>query len=87
MCLMNDNLQVTWIEHSEYDDSGVHQIFRSYLSSGMGFGAQRWLATLQRQCECLATLLAPSIPNQDQIGYLRLCPFLKFVCPTIIFVF
>lgn len=45
-----------WVEHTEYDESVVHHQYRPLLSSGMGFGAQRWLATLQRQCECLAVL-------------------------------
>lgn len=71
-CLVQDMpdgySKVTWVEHSEYDDSGVHQMFRSFLSCGMGFGAQRWLATLQRQCECLATLMSPSIPSEDQLA-------------------
>ncbi|PON50831.1 Octamer-binding transcription factor [Parasponia andersonii] len=71
-CLVQDMpdgySKVTWVEHSEYDDSGVHQIFRSFLRSCMGFGAQRWLATLQRQCECLATLISPSVANNDQIA-------------------
>ncbi|XP_024028635.1 homeobox-leucine zipper protein ANTHOCYANINLESS 2 isoform X2 [Morus notabilis] len=71
-CLVQDMpdgySKVTWIEHSEYDDSGVHQMFRSYLICGMGFGAQRWLATLQRQCECLAILTSPSISNENQLA-------------------
>ncbi|KAM6586979.1 hypothetical protein CsatA_009584 [Cannabis sativa] len=71
-CLVQDMpdgySKVTWVEHTEYDASGVHQMFRSYLSSGLGFGAQRWLPTLQRQCEYLATLMSPSIPNEDQIA-------------------
>ncbi|KAL5567824.1 hypothetical protein UlMin_024399 [Ulmus minor] len=60
--------KVTWVEHSEYDDNSVHQMFRSFVSSGIGFGAQRWLAALQRQCECLATLMSSSLPNEENIA-------------------
>lgn len=61
-------MQVTWVEHAEYDESQVHQLYRPLLSSGMGFGAQRWIATLQRQCECLAILMSSSVPSRDHTG-------------------
>ncbi|XP_022757220.1 homeobox-leucine zipper protein ANTHOCYANINLESS 2-like isoform X2 [Durio zibethinus] len=60
----NGYSKVTWVEHAEYDESQVHQLYRPLLSSGMGFGAQRWVATLQRQCECLAILMS-SVPTRD----------------------
>ncbi|XP_027334621.1 homeobox-leucine zipper protein ANTHOCYANINLESS 2-like isoform X2 [Abrus precatorius] len=61
----NGYSKVTWVEHAEYDESQVHQMYRSLLSSGMGFGAQRWVATLQRQCECLAILMSSAAPSRD----------------------
>ncbi|XVF79987.1 hypothetical protein PTKIN_Ptkin15bG0034400 [Pterospermum kingtungense] len=61
----NGYSKVTWVEHAEYDESQVHQLYRPLLSSGMGFGAQRWVATLQRQCECLAILMSSSVPTRD----------------------
>nr|XP_023879166.1 homeobox-leucine zipper protein ANTHOCYANINLESS 2 [Quercus suber]POE77152.1 homeobox-leucine zipper protein anthocyaninless 2 [Quercus suber] len=61
----NGYSKVTWVEHAEYDESQVHQLYRPLLSSGMGFGAQRWIATLQRQCECLAILMSSSVPSRD----------------------
>ncbi|XP_023514722.1 homeobox-leucine zipper protein ANTHOCYANINLESS 2-like [Cucurbita pepo subsp. pepo] len=61
----NGKKKVTWVEHAEYDDSQVHQLYRPLLSSGMGFGAQRWVATLQRQCECLAILMSSAVPVRD----------------------
>ncbi|BBG97493.1 Homeobox-leucine zipper family protein / lipid-binding START domain-containing protein [Prunus dulcis] len=61
----NGYSKVTWVEHAEYDESQVHQLYRPMLSSGMGFGAQRWVATLQRQCECLAILMSSSVPTRD----------------------
>lgn len=61
-------MQVTWVEHAEYDESQVHQLYRPLLSSGMGFGAQRWVATLQRQCECLAILMSSTVSSRDHTG-------------------
>ncbi len=61
--------KVTAVEHMEYDDRGVHYNYRDLVNSGMAFGAQRWIATLQRQCERLAaSLLATSIPSTDLAG-------------------
>jgi hypothetical protein len=56
------------VEHAEYDESQVHQLYRPLLSLGMGFGAQRWVATLQRQCECLAILMSSTLPSREQSG-------------------
>ncbi|KAK7274574.1 hypothetical protein RIF29_15670 [Crotalaria pallida] len=61
----NGYSKVTWVEHAEYEESQVHQLYRPLLSSGMGFGAQRWVATLQRQCECLAILMSSAAPSRD----------------------
>ncbi|XP_051145705.1 homeobox-leucine zipper protein ANTHOCYANINLESS 2-like [Andrographis paniculata] len=68
-CLVQDMpngySKVTWVEHALYDESIVHQLYRPMIASGMGFGAQRWVATLQRQCECLAILMSSTIPARD----------------------
>eukprot|EP00252_Welwitschia_mirabilis_P021478 TRINITY_DN5523_c0_g2_i1.p1 TRINITY_DN5523_c0_g2~~TRINITY_DN5523_c0_g2_i1.p1 ORF type:complete len:813 (-),score=76.00 TRINITY_DN5523_c0_g2_i1:921-3359(-) len=50
--------KVTWVEHAEYDERLVHRLYKSLLSSGMAYGAHRWLAILRRQCECLAAFVA-----------------------------
>ncbi|KAF8008586.1 hypothetical protein BT93_K2300 [Corymbia citriodora subsp. variegata] len=60
--------KVTWIEHSEYDGTAVHPLYHSFLSSGMGFSAQRWIASLQRHCDCLLTFMSSSYPNEDSSG-------------------
>ncbi|XP_042000445.1 homeobox-leucine zipper protein ANTHOCYANINLESS 2-like isoform X1 [Salvia splendens] len=57
--------KVTWVEHCEYDESEVHEVYRPMINAGMGFGSQRWIATLQRQCECLAILMSSSSPSRD----------------------
>ncbi|PPR98149.1 hypothetical protein GOBAR_AA22517 [Gossypium barbadense] len=60
--------EITWVEHSEYDDSAVHHLLQPLLSSGFGFGAHRWLATLQRQCDCMAILMSQDIPGENNTG-------------------
>lgn len=58
-------MQVTWIEHSEYNESGIHELYQPFIRAGMGFGAQRWVATLQRQSEFLAILMSSTFPIED----------------------
>ncbi|KAL3524247.1 hypothetical protein ACH5RR_017081 [Cinchona calisaya] len=62
----NGYSKVTWVEHMEYDDINVHQFYRPLLRSGLGFGAQRWVATLERQCECLAVIMSSTVSGGDQ---------------------
>ncbi|KAI3501570.1 hypothetical protein L1887_29450 [Cichorium endivia] len=64
----NGYSSVTWIEHAEAEDEPVHGIFTDYVSSGMAFGAKRWLAVLQRQCERLASLMARNISDIGAIS-------------------
>ncbi|KAK3035074.1 hypothetical protein RJ639_032576 [Escallonia herrerae] len=63
--LPNGYSKVIWVEHVEVDDRAVHNIYRSLVSSGLAFGAKRWVATLDRQCERLASAMANSIPAGD----------------------
>ncbi|XP_010537198.1 PREDICTED: homeobox-leucine zipper protein HDG7-like isoform X2 [Tarenaya hassleriana] len=64
----NGYSKVTWVEHSEYDESNVHHLYRQLLSSGLGLGAQRSLATLQRQCESFSALLSSLNPTDNHSG-------------------
>lgn len=60
----NGYSRVTWVEHAEIiEEKPVHQIFNQYVNGGMVFGAQRWLATLERQCERVASLMARNISD------------------------
>ncbi|GAB4857867.1 hypothetical protein Ancab_015772 [Ancistrocladus abbreviatus] len=60
----NGYSKVTWVEHAEItEEKPVHQIFSQYVKTGMAFGAQRWLAVLQRQCERVASLMARNISD------------------------
>ncbi|XP_060188480.1 homeobox-leucine zipper protein MERISTEM L1-like [Lycium barbarum] len=63
--LPNGYSKVTWIEHVEVDDRSVHNIYRPLVNSGLAFGAKRWVATLNRQCERLASAMANNIPTGD----------------------
>lgn len=74
------------MEHSECDESVVHQLFRELISSGVGFGAQKWLATLERQCECLAILVSSTLPSEEHTGNSHASPLLNS-CNTVIFSF
>ncbi|MCO5614870.1 hypothetical protein L7F22_069155 [Adiantum nelumboides] len=57
--------KVTWVEHVEADTKSVHKLYQPFVDSGMAFGAVRWLCTLQRQCERIASVLANNIPTRD----------------------
>ncbi|KAJ9707261.1 hypothetical protein PVL29_002309 [Vitis rotundifolia] len=59
----NGYSRVTWVEHADIEEKPVHQIFHHYVNSGMAFGATRWLAVLQRQCERVASLMARNISD------------------------
>ncbi|KAJ9176918.1 hypothetical protein P3X46_012181 [Hevea brasiliensis] len=61
----NGYSKVTWVEHIEVDDRGVHNLYKQLVSSGHAFGAKRWVATLDRQCERLASAMATNIPTGD----------------------
>ncbi|KAJ9566904.1 hypothetical protein OSB04_002870 [Centaurea solstitialis] len=63
--LPNGYSKVTWVEHVEVDDRAVHDIYRLLVNSGLAFGARRWVATLDRQCERLASAMANNIPAGD----------------------
>ncbi|KAK8612485.1 hypothetical protein V6N13_092600 [Hibiscus sabdariffa] len=63
--LPNGYSKVIWVEHVEVDDRGVHNIYRAVVNSGLAFGAKRWVATLDRQCERLASSMASNIPAGD----------------------
>ncbi|KAM5588631.1 homeobox-leucine zipper protein PROTODERMAL FACTOR 2 [Rosa sericea] len=63
--LPNGYSKVVWVEHVEVDDRAVHNIYRPLVNSGLAFGAKRWVATLDRQCERLASSLANNIPAGD----------------------
>ncbi|XWS49522.1 hypothetical protein CRYUN_Cryun12cG0010200 [Craigia yunnanensis] len=66
-CLIQDMpngySRVTWVEHADIEEKPVHQIFSHFVYNGMAFGAHRWLAVLERQCERIASLMARNITD------------------------
>ncbi|KAL7612186.1 hypothetical protein Lser_V15G05336 [Lactuca serriola] len=53
--LPNGYSKVTWIEHVEIEEkTAVHRLYRDLIYSGLAFGAERWVACLQRSCERIA---------------------------------
>ncbi|GAB2298839.1 Homeobox-leucine zipper protein MERISTEM L1 [Dionaea muscipula] len=63
--MQNGYSKVMWVEHVEVDDRPAHNMYHALVSSGLAFGAKRWVATLERQCERLASLMASNIPSAD----------------------
>ncbi|KAI4372383.1 hypothetical protein MLD38_010620 [Melastoma candidum] len=59
----NGYSRVTWVEHAEIEEKPVYPLFSQLVESGAAFGAQRWLAVLQRQCERVASLMARNISD------------------------
>ncbi|CAH1417416.1 unnamed protein product [Lactuca virosa] len=53
--LPNGYSKVTWIELVEIEEkTAVHRLYRDLIYSGLAFGAERWVACLQRSCERIA---------------------------------
>ncbi|KAF8398836.1 hypothetical protein HHK36_014699 [Tetracentron sinense] len=64
--LPNGYSKVTWVEHVEVEEkTQTHQLYRDLIHSGVAFGAERWLATLQRMCERYACLMVTSTSTRD----------------------
>ncbi|KAK4750838.1 hypothetical protein SAY87_004320 [Trapa incisa] len=60
-CLMQDlphgyTKVVTWVEHVEVEQKArVQRLCRDFAFTGLAFGAERWLATLERMCQRMVT--------------------------------
>ena len=54
------------------EQPAVHPIYRPLVTSGLAFGARRWLATLQCHCESLVSLLASNISPRDLGGIYKI---------------
>ncbi|XP_039046407.1 homeobox-leucine zipper protein HDG11-like [Hibiscus syriacus] len=72
-CLIQDMpngySKVTWLEHVEIEDkTPIHRLYRDLVHSGLAFGAERWLATLQRMCERFACLMVSNTSTRDLGG-------------------
>ncbi|PIA26703.1 hypothetical protein AQUCO_09100087v1 [Aquilegia coerulea] len=72
-CLIQDMpngySKITWVEHVEVEEkTPSHRLYRDLVNSGMAFGAERWLATLQRMCERFACLMVTGTSTRDLGG-------------------
>lgn len=57
------------MEHMEIEDkSPIHRLYTDHIYSGLAFGAERWLSTLQRMCERIACLMVSSTSARDLGG-------------------
>uniref|UniRef100_M1C946 HD domain class transcription factor n=1 Tax=Solanum tuberosum TaxID=4113 RepID=M1C946_SOLTU len=66
--ISNGYCQVTWIEHMEYNENLVHDWYHPLINTGLGFGAQRWMSTLQRQYQFLKVMKSIIDPIVDLSG-------------------
>ncbi|PIN19438.1 hypothetical protein CDL12_07879 [Handroanthus impetiginosus] len=65
----NGYSKVTWVEHWEVEDRApIHRLYRDLIHSGLAFGAERWLSTLQRVCERFACLMVTANSSRDLGG-------------------
>ena len=59
----------------EVDDrGGVHDLYKHMVSTGHAFGAKRWVAILDRQCERLASVMATNI-SSGEVGGINIILF------------
>lgn len=57
------------MEHVEIEDkASTHRLYRDLIHSGLAFGAERWLAALQRMCERFACLMVSGTSTRDLEG-------------------
>ncbi|CAH2068026.1 unnamed protein product [Thlaspi arvense] len=64
----NGHSKVTWVEHLDLSASTVQPLFRSFVNTGLAFGARHWVATLQLHCERLVFFMATNVPTKDSLG-------------------
>ncbi|XP_074562171.1 homeobox-leucine zipper protein ROC8-like [Curcuma longa] len=67
--MANGYSKVTWVEHVEIEENNlIPVLFEDLIDSGFAFGAQRWLATLQRMCDRLSCLAIAGLPTRELGG-------------------
>ncbi|KAF8014598.1 hypothetical protein BT93_H0421 [Corymbia citriodora subsp. variegata] len=67
--LPNGYSKVTWVEHVEMEDKApIHRLYRDLIYSGLAFGAERWIAILERMCERIACLMVTGSSTRDVRG-------------------
>ncbi|KAF0910490.1 hypothetical protein E2562_002944 [Oryza meyeriana var. granulata] len=64
----NGHCKVTWVEHTRCRRCTVPPVYRAVTASGVAFGARRWVAALQLQCERMVFAVATNVPTRDSNG-------------------
>ncbi|XP_015689947.2 homeobox-leucine zipper protein ROC9 [Oryza brachyantha] len=64
----NGQCKVTWVEHTRCRRRTVPPVYRAVTASGVAFGARRWVAALQLQCERMVFAVATNVPTRDSNG-------------------
>ncbi|CAO2182829.1 unnamed protein product [Urochloa humidicola] len=64
----NGRCKVTWVEHATCRAAAAPSMYRAAAASGLAFGARRWVAALQLQCERMVFSVATNIPARDSNG-------------------
>lgn len=59
---------MTWVEHTRCRRCTVAPLYRAVTASGVAFGARRWVAALQLQCERMVFAVATNVPTRDSTG-------------------
>ncbi|XP_062180833.1 homeobox-leucine zipper protein ROC9 [Phragmites australis] len=64
----NGRCKVTWVEHTTCRKATVPSMYRTATAGDLAFGARRWVAALQLQCERMVFSVATNIPTRDSSG-------------------
>uniref|UniRef100_A0A0E0JP01 Homeobox domain-containing protein n=1 Tax=Oryza punctata TaxID=4537 RepID=A0A0E0JP01_ORYPU len=64
----NGRCKVTWLEHTRCRRCTAPPVYRVVTASGVAFGARRWVAALQLQCERVVFAVATNVPTRDSTG-------------------
>ncbi|XP_074363285.1 homeobox-leucine zipper protein HDG2-like [Apium graveolens] len=54
--------QITWVEHVDADCRAIRAMYQPLLDSSIGFGAKRWISTLERRCRQMGNDISLKAP-------------------------
>ncbi|KAK9092109.1 hypothetical protein Syun_027020 [Stephania yunnanensis] len=64
----NGYSKVTWVEHTQIEEALIYGMYKEIIKSSLPFGAKRWISTLRRQSERLASAMATQVFPGDVVG-------------------
>ncbi|PIN06274.1 hypothetical protein CDL12_21174 [Handroanthus impetiginosus] len=68
--MRNGYSKVTWVEHVEVEDRGIHNIYKPLITAGLAFGAKRWVAILVGHSQRTAILAAATKISSNEANHL-----------------